>query len=376
MNETTRLLRATLTAPQQGTPLHSGPVFAAPFHAIGDASDSPYTYARYHNPTWTELESALSVLEHDGSFEAQTFVFPSGMAAIASVFGTVLRPGDVAVLPSNAYYATRGLMESFLVPMGIDVRLAPTAGDAQMSLLEGAKLLWLETPNNPQMEIADIARLSSVAHRAGTLVAVDNSTPTALSQKPLVLGADFSVTSGAKMLNGHSDVLYGQVSVKDAALAQSLHSWRRLTGSVLGPMEAWLALRSLATLPLRLECASSNAMQVAKFLATRSDVTNVLYPGLTTHRDHLLAARQMKYFGPVVSFTLPTVETANAFLQRASLITEATSFGSVITTGERRLRWAGDTVSEGFVRLSIGCEAVEDLIEDIGQSLDALRLIP
>jgi len=373
MNDVTRLLQATLTPAKQGEPMHSGPVFAAPFHAMGDASEVPYTYARAHNPTWTELENALSGLEGGGADGIQSVVFPSGMAAIASVFGTVLRPGDVAVLPSNAYYVARKLMEGYFVEMGVELRMAPTANNAQAALLDGAKLLWIETPSNPTMEVADITKLCELAHAQGALVAVDNSTPTALSQKPLLLGADFSVSSDAKSMNGHSDILYGHVAVKDAALAEKLVSWRRLMGPALGPMEAWLALRSLATLPLRLERTSENAMKIAEFLKTRADVTDVLYPGLKTHPDHALAAKQMKYFGPVLSFTLPSEAKANAFLMAAKLVTQATSFGSVVTTGERRARWGGDAIAPGFIRLSAGCEAVEDIIADIAQALDAVR---
>ena len=373
MNDATRVLQATLTAAKQGEPLHAGPVFAAPFHAMGDASQVPYTYARAHNPTWTELEGALSGLEGGGTIPVQSFVFPSGMAAVAAVFGTVLRPGDVAVLPSNAYYVARMLMQKYFVEMGVELRLAPTAGNAQAALLEGAKLLWLETPSNPTMEVCDIAALCDAAHKAGALVAVDNSTPTALSQKPLLLGADFSVASDAKAMNGHSDILYGHVAVKDAALGEKILEWRRLIGSALGPMEAWLALRSLSTLPLRLERSSENAMRLAKFLQTRAEVTNVLYPGLAAHPDHALAGKQMKYFGPVLGFTLRDAATAEKFLSSAKLITEATSFGSVVTTAERRARWGGDVIAPGFIRLSAGCEAIEDLLADVAQALDAVK---
>jgi cystathionine gamma-lyase len=340
---------------------------------MGDASQVAYTYARAHNPTWTELETALSGLEGGGAAGIQSFVFPSGMAAIASVFGTVLRPDDVAVLPSNAYYVARKLMQSYFVEMGVTLRMAPTANNAQAALLDGAKLLWLETPSNPTMEVCDIALLCEKAHKAGALVAVDNTTPTALSQKPLLLGADFSVASDAKAMNGHSDVVYGHVAVKDAALGEKILSWRRLIGSALGPMEAWLALRSLATLPLRLERSSANAMKLAEFLKTRGDVANVLYPGLKTHPDHALAAKQMRYFGPVLSFTLPSEASADKFLSSAKLITQATSFGSVVTTAERRARWGGDDVAPGFIRLSAGCEAIDDLLADIAQALDAVK---
>ena len=203
------------------------------------------------------------------------------MAAIASVFGTVLRPGDVAVLPSNAYYVTRQLMQSYFVEMGVTLRMAPTANNAQAALLDGAKLLWLETPSNPTMEVCDIAKLCELAHAKGALVAVDNTTATALSQKPLLLGADFSVASDAKSMSGHSDILFGHVAVKDAALAEKILAWRRLIGSALGPMEAWLALRSIATLPLRLERSCDERHADCGVSARRGPMWwSVLYPGL------------------------------------------------------------------------------------------------
>ncbi|MEO6804213.1 MAG: PLP-dependent transferase, partial [Granulicella sp.] len=162
------------------------------------------------------------------------------------------------------------------------------------------------------------------------------------------------------------------VSVKDAELLAKIDRWRTLTGGIVGPMEAWLALRSIATLPLRLERSCQNALRIAEFLAKRNEVEAVFYPGLKTHTGHAIAARQMRYFGAVLSFTLSSKAAADAFLSQATLVTEATSFGGVTTTAERRARWGSDAVPEGFIRMSVGCEAVEDLIEDIGQALDSL----
>lgn len=373
MQESTRIIRTTLSPAKPGEPLHVGPVFAAPYHTPGDINGVPYTYARSHNPTWTELEHALATLESDGSFDPQALIFGSGIAAIAAVFGAVLRPGDVVVMPTNSYYSARSLIREYFKPMGIAVREAPTANDAQGELLDGARLLWLETPSNPDMELCDIAALTRRAHRARALVAVDNTTPTALLQKPLALGADFSVASDTKSTTGHSDLLLGHVAVRDPDLYAKLDRWRTLTGGIVGPMEAWLALRSIATLPLRLEQSCRNAQSIAEFLATRPEVRRVLYPGLPTHPRHDLAVRQMRLFGPVLGFELPTRQTAEAFLSRAELITEATSFGGITTTAERRARWGGDAVSEGFIRMSAGCEAIQDLLADMAQALDSLR---
>jgi cystathionine gamma-lyase len=373
MRDATKVIRSTLSRSVPGESLHSGPVFAAPYHTPGDPAASPYTYARSHNPTWTSLEKAIGQMESGEDLLASALVFASGMAACTAVFGAVLRPGDVVVLPSNAYYTARVLMQEYFTKMGVVLRMAPTAGNAQAELLEGARLLWLESPSNPGMEICDIAVLCEAAHRAGALAAVDNTTPTPLGQRPLVLGADFSVSSDTKAMTGHSDLLLGHVAVRDLELLAQIDQWRTLTGAALGPMEAWLALRSIATLPLRLERSCENAQRIAEFLTTREEVLSVLYPGLPTHPGHAIAARQMRYFGPVFSFILRDKSSADTVLSKAKLITEATSFGGVTTTAERRARWGGDAIADGFIRMSAGCEAIEDLIEDIAQALDAVR---
>lgn len=367
-----------------GEPLHPSPVFAAPFHTPGDPAEALYSYARSHNPTWTALEKALGQMESGQfaaghaeagkSYRAAALVFASGMAACSALFGALLRPGDIVVLPENAYFAARQLIQAYFQPMGVQVRYAPTAKNAQGEHLEGARLLWIETPSNPTMEICDIAALCERAHRAGALVAVDNTTATALGQRPLALGADFSVASDTKSMTGHSDILLGHVAARDRELLQKVEEWRTLVGGVLGPMEAWLALRSIATLPLRLERSCANALRIAEYLTTRTDVVHdVLYPGLPTHPGHEIAERQMQYFGCVLSFHLRDKPAAETFLSKAKLITEATSFGGTCTYAERRARWGGDAVPEGFIRMSAGLEHIDDLLEDIGQALDAVR---
>jgi cystathionine gamma-lyase len=383
MREATRVVRSTLTPAVAGGAMHQGPVFAAPFHTPGDPAGMAYTYARSHNPTWTELEGALAAMEVGGwasesesksgsGFEATALVFASGMAAVAAVFGAVLRPGDVVVAPTNSYYTARVLLQEYFVAMGVEVRALGADGDGLAAQLEGARLLWIETPSNPTMDVYDIAAMSAAAHAAGALVAVDNTTPTPMGQRPLVLGADFSVASDTKALTGHGDVLLGHVAGRDSELHGKIDRWRTLTGGVVGPMEAWLALRSIATLPLRLERSSENALAIAEFLATRREVECVMYPGLKTHPGHEIARRQMSYFGPVLSFVLRDKAAAEMFLSTAKLVTDATSFGGVTTTAERRAKWGGDAIAEGFIRMSAGCEAVEDLIEDIGLALDAV----
>jgi len=382
MHDSTKIIRSTLTRAVMGEPLHPSPVFAAPYHTPGDPAEAPYSYARSHNPTWTALEKALAQMESGQyapghaeagkNYRAAALVFASGMAACASIFGAVLRPGDIAVLPENAYFAERVLMQDYFARMGIVIRLAPTAGDAQGEQLEGARLLWIETPSNPTMEVCDIAALCERAHRAGALVAVDNTTATALGQRPLALGADFSVASDTKSMTGHSDILLGHVACRDRELLQKIEEWRTLMGGVLGPMEAWLALRSIATLPLRLERSCENALRIAEFLSTRPEVQGVLYPGLPTDAGHAIAARQMQYFGCVLSFHLADKAAAESFFSKAKLITEATSFGGTCTCAERRARWGGDAVPEGFIRMSAGLEHIDDLLADMAQALDGL----
>ncbi|MCU1320793.1 MAG: Cys/Met metabolism pyridoxal-phosphate-dependent protein [Acidobacteriaceae bacterium] len=382
MQESTRIVRSTLTPVVAGTEMHSGPVFAAPYHAPGDPAGMPYTYARSHNPTWTELERVIANMESGvtasgEAYEAQAVVFASGMGAIAAVFGAVLRPGDAIVIPANSYYTARVLLREYFTQMGIEVRTVAAMGvdavEAVTPLLAGAKLLWIESPSNPTMDVCDIAALCDAARAAGVLVAVDNTTPTALGQKPLALGADFSAASDTKSMTGHGDILLGHVAVRDAVLLAKIDQWRTLTGGILGPMEAWLALRSIPTLPLRLARTCENALAIAEFLATRSEVESVMYPGLKTHPGHAIALRQMTYFGPVVSFILKGQAAAEAFLNTAELLTDATSFGGMTTTAERRAKWGGDAVAGGFIRLSAGCEAIEDLLADLAQALDGLR---
>ena len=366
MEASTLVVRAALGPVEQGRPLVPGPVFAAPFHAAGDPKDVPFTYGRFHNPTWTAYEQALGQLEG-----GDALVFSSGMAAATAVLGCVLRPGDVVVVPSDSYYTVRLLAEGFFAKVGVDVRGAPTRDSAQMALLAGARLLWLESPSNPGLDVCDLPRLIEAAHQTGALVAIDNTAATPLGQQPLGLGADFSVSSDTKGLTGHADLLLGHVAVRDGAWLDRLRTWRTQTGAIAGPMEVWLALRSLATLDVRLSRQCENALGLATMLAGHRVVERVRYPGLPGDPAHAQASRQMRHSGCVVAFTLRTREHAERFLAASQLVTEATSFGSVHTSAERRARWGGDDVPEGFIRLSAGCEALSDLVADFERALAA-----
>lgn len=368
LGEGTRAVRAGLPEPVKYEPTLPGPVFAAHFHLPGDPT-GPYTYGRDENPTWTHLERAIGALEAPGESGVETLVFASGMAAISAVLLSQLRSGDAVVLPDDGYQALPLLHEQ-LRAYGVEVRTAPTRGEAQLDVLDGAKLLWIETPSNPGLDVCDLRRMVRAAHDAGALVAVDNTLATPLGQRPLELGADFSVASDTKGMTGHGDILLGHVSCRDPRRAAEVRRWRKIVGAIPGPMEAWLAHRSLATLQLRVDRQCATALTLAEALAAHRDVTGLRYPGLPGDPSHEVAARQMRRFGSVVSFVLPDRAWADRFLDALRLVDDATSFGGVRSTAERRGRWGGDAVPEGFIRFSVGAEDPEDLIEDVLRALD------
>src|SRR6267142_2482678 len=212
MHPDSLVIRAGGPPATPGAAFLPGPVFAAPYHAAGDPAAVPYTYGRFHNPTWTGFESALTQLEG-----GPAIVFASGMAATTAVLATALRPGDQLCLPAGSYYTTRVLTGGYFSEMGIRVRLVPSGGEAAPEHVAGARLVWLESPTNPGLEVCDIAAACQAAHAAGALVAVDNTTATPLGQRPLALGADFVVASDTKALTGHGDLILGHVGVSDPA---------------------------------------------------------------------------------------------------------------------------------------------------------------
>ncbi len=313
MRPATRVLKAGLAAPEAGEPFLAGPTFAAPFHTPGDPADSPYSYGRLGNPTWVRLEAAIGSLEG-----GEACVFSSGMAAVSATLGCLIRPHMSVVLPSDGYYAVRQLARAMEEKMHVQLRTATSQNDL-FGLIEGAGILWLETPTNPQLEVYDITVLAAEAHRCGALVIVDNTTATCLGQQPLELGADVSLASGTKGLTGHSDILLGYVASRDPELISRMRTWRSQNGAILGPMEAWLAHRSLATLYLRVQQQCRGALQIAEFLSEQPKVRFVRYPGLKSDPAFPVASRQMRYFGPIVSFVLPSREKADAFLKACKL---------------------------------------------------------
>jgi len=366
MHRDTQILEAGYPRPSTPGAFVPPVQFASTFTAPGDPAEHAYTYGRVHNPTWVAWEAALGVL--DGG---EAVAFASGMAATAALFGVTLKPGDVVVMPDDSYYLARVVASTWLATIGVTARFAPTAHDGQREALDGATLLWIETPSNPRLDVCDIQRLARAAHERGVLVAVDNTTATGYLQQPLALGADYVVASDTKALTGHSDLVLGHVTAATAERAAALRTWRTQQGAIPGPMETWLAHRSVATLPLRLSRQCASAMEIAGLLSTNDAVDAVLYPGLPSHPAHAIAARQMRAFGPIVSFDLGTRARAEAFLGALTVVREATSFGGIHSSAERRARWGGDAIGEGFIRFSAGCESVEDLLEDVQRGLRA-----
>ncbi len=364
----TRVVHAGLPAPAQGEPFLPGPVLAAPYHLSGPSDASRYGYARYANPTWSAYEAALSELEG-----GETVLFASGMAAVAAVLVPTLAAGDAVVVPGDGYPGVATIAREQLAPRGIDVRVVDSDEDAILAALPGATLVWIETPSNPALALLDVTAIAGAAHGAGALLAVDNTLATPLLQRPIELGADVSVASASKGLTGHSDLVLGYVATADAALAERLRTWRGLTGAIAGPLETWLAHRSLATLDVRHARQCANALALARALEERRDVAGVRYPGLESHPAHALASSRFggERYGSVLCFDLETQERAQAFLGACRLVAEATSFGGVHSSAERRLRWGIDDVSPGYIRFSAGIEDADDLVADVCGALQA-----
>ena len=365
MGPSTRAVHAGQPPADRGAPIVPGPVLAAPFHLPGDLEGASYVYGRQGNPTWTAVEAALGALE-----DAETVLFSSGMAALCAVLEPALGAGDVLVACDDGYPGIRDVAADRLAPRGVEVRFVPTDTEAIVAACPGATLVWVETPANPALGVCDIAAVAAAAHAAGARLAVDNTLATPLGQRPLDLGADASMHSATKSLSGHSDLILGCVSVRDPAWAEALRAYRWQGGSIAGPFEAWLLHRSLPTLELRLARQSDNALALARFLRERPEVSGVCHPFLEDHPDHEVARRQMRHAGALVGFALDGAERAQRFLGALELVSEATSFGGVHASAERRGRWGTDAVPEGFIRFSAGCEDAADLLADVAQALE------
>lgn len=345
----------------QGQPIAPPISSATTFHLAG-LDGAAHTYGRAGMPTWEEVEEQLAILEG-----ATVVGFPSGMAAIAAALFATLKAGDRLVLPKDGYYTTRLLADRFLEPLGVHVTQIATR-DVDAADLAGAAVVFLESPSNPGLDVCDLALAARKAHAAGARVIVDNTTLTPLLQRPLDLGADLVVAADTKAPAGHSDVLYGHVAGRDAALMARVAEWRKLSGAVPGAFEAWLLHRGLETLEVRLARMCASAGVLAERLAGHPRIRRLRYPGLATDPAHATAKRQMAGFGFLLSFELESEEKAEDFLNRCRYLSQATSFGGTHSAAERRARW-GDAVAPGFLRLSVGVEPLEPLWQAMAEAL-------
>ena len=334
-----------------------------------------YEYSRSANPTRTALESALAALE--GGIRG--LAFASGLAAEDTLLRAVCRPGDHIILPGDAYGGTFRLVARVLADWGLTYTPVPL-GDldaVSAAIRPETKVLWCETPTNPLLGIADIAELGSIAHAADALLVVDNTFASPYLQQPIALGADVVVHSTTKYLGGHSDVVGGALVAADAEVADQLAFHQNAMGAVAGPFDAWLVLRGIKTLGVRMDRHCANAERIVEFLIGHPAVDRVLYPGLPEHPGHDIAAHQMRAFGGMVSFTLRGGgEAALKVCELAQLFTLGESLGGVESLIEHPARMTHASVTgsplevpDDLVRLSVGIEDVEDLLADLAQAL-------
>ena len=355
------------------TPIFQTSTYVQP--AVGEPLGH-YDYGRTANPTREALEANLAALESG----TQAIAFASGLAAIEAIVKR-LSAGDHVVSEENTYGGTARMFNHVLSRMGIEFTYVDSGdpGAVQEAMRPNTKLVHVETPTNPMMRVCDIAATAEIAHAGGALLCVDNTFASPYNQRPLELGADFSVHSSTKYVNGHSDVIGGIVAVQDDELAEELFFIRKSTGAVPGPMDCWLTLRGLKTLYVRMRQHNANGMVVAKYLEAHPKVDRVLYPGLPSHPQHELAARQMTGFTGMVSVDVGTLERAKALTEHLRLFALAESLGGVeslisvpalmthASVPEERREAMG--VTSGLVRLSVGIEDETDLLEDLERVL-------
>jgi cystathionine gamma-lyase len=332
---------------------------------LPDSPDALFQYGRYGNPGWSRLEQALGVLEG-----GDAIIFPSGMAAIAAVLFSQLKSGDRVLLPADGYFVTRALAERFLAPLGVGAELRATRAFADGGF-DGFRIVWMEVPSNPGLDVCDVPAVAAAAKAAGALVVADTTTLTPLGLRGLDHGVDVVVAAGTKAINGHSDALMGHAAARDPTIIEAVRTWRKHSGSISGPFEAWQVRRGLETLEVRYERMCRNAQAVAELLAGHPAVRAVRYPGLPGDPAHNLARAQWNAFGFMIGATFDSHAAAEQFLSGCRFMAESTSFGGVHSSGERRARW-GDDVAEGFVRLSIGIEPTAALVAEIARALEAI----
>jgi cystathionine gamma-synthase len=337
-----------------------------------------YEYARGGNPTRTALQELLASLE--GGHAA--FSFASGLAAEDALLRALLTPGQHVLMGNDVYGGTHRLVSRVFVPWGASLSTVDMSDlDAVRTAIrpDATTVVWIETPSNPLMKITDIAAVAEIAHAVGATVVVDNTFASPYLQQPLALGADAVVHSTTKYLGGHSDVLGGAVILQDAELAEKVGFLQFGVGAVSGPMDAWLTIRGIKTLPVRMDRHSSNAQAIAERLVGHPKLTAVYYPGLPDHPGHELAARQMSSFGGMVSVQFADGPTARRFAETTQLFQLAESLGGVESLvcypsemTHASVRGTELEVPDSVVRLSVGIEDVGDLTDDLLSTLDAL----
>jgi cystathionine gamma-synthase len=335
-----------------------------------------YEYSRTANPTRGALEECLAALESG----TRAFAFASGMAAEDCLLRTVCRPGDRVLIPGDAYGGTYRLFDKILRPWGVSyqpVAMSDTDGVREAMAAKPARIIWVETPTNPLLSVADISALAQIAHAKDALLVVDNTFASPYLQQPLVLGADAVVHSTTKYIGGHSDVVGGALVVADGSLGEQIFFNQNATGTAGGPFDAWLTLRGVKTLAVRMERHGQNAQRVADMLAAHPKVAQVFYPGLESHPGHEVAAKQMRGFGGIVSFRSRGGEAeAVAICGRTRLFTLGESLGGVESLIEHPGRMTHASVAGSalevpadLVRLSVGIETCDDLLEDLRSAL-------
>ncbi len=341
------------------------PLTQSSMYHLPGATEGLATYGRVDNPTWVALEHVLAHLE-----DAPCLTFPSGMGAISAALFATVKAGSRLLIPSDGYYVTRVLADRFLSGLGVSVTERPTTAFAKGGF-DAFDVVFVESPSNPGLDMMDLPAIASAVRSAGGVTIADNTTLTPLGQRPLDLGIDVVVASDTKAMGGHSDLLMGHVASRNAQIMERVEDWRRVSGAIPGPHEAWLLHRGLETLDVRFDRMCRSAQILAERLAAHSAVRNVRYPGLPNDPSYPLAQAQTKRFGFLLSLTLNSEDAADTFINMCPLLRPATSFGGVHSSAERRARW-GDDVDPGFVRLSVGCEPVEELWDAIKTSLNAL----
>ncbi len=338
-----------------------------------------YEYSRSGNPTRTALQECLAALEAPGIDTARGLAFASGLAAEDTLIRAVLKPGDHVVLPNDAYGGTYRLFKKVAEPWGIDLSTAavtdPEAIAAAMT--PKTKLVWIETPTNPLLNIGDIAAIAEVAHAGGALLVIDNTFASPYLQQPLLLGADVVVHSTTKYLGGHSDVVGGALVVTDPELGEQLAYHQNAMGAIAGPFDSWLVMRGIKTLGVRMDRHNENAAKVVELLEGHTSVGQVFYPGLASHPNHEVAKKQMRGFGGMVSFRVKAGEQAALDIcSKTTLFTLGESLGGVESLIEHPGRMTHASVSgsplevpNDLVRLSVGIEEADDLLADLEKAL-------